>query len=78
MKEQYTIIFHALSRFGNLHTLGQFFADERDEVDGLIDKGKKEFGKHLRSTDNMRVFVLDDAGNTLADFTFEPSECKIK
>ena len=78
MTENYTIIFYALSKFGNLHTLGQFFADKIEDVDGLINKGKKQFGIHLRTNDNMRVFVLDDAGNTLADFTFEPSECKIK
>lgn len=76
MTEDYTIIFYALSKFGNLHTLGQFFTDKKENVDCLINKGKKRFGIHLRLTDNMQVFVLDEAGNTLADYTFEPSECK--
>ena len=76
MTENYTIIFYALSKVGNLHTLGQFFAEKIEDVDGLINQGKKQFWVHLRSTDNMRVFVLDDAGNTLSDYTFEPCECK--
>ena len=76
MKENFYINFYATSCRGNLHYLGRFFAENREETDSLIEKGKKLFGIHLRTNDNMRAFVLDDAGNTLADFTFEPTECK--
>lgn len=74
--ENFVISFYALSCFGNLHPLGQFFADKREEVDALIEKGKKQFGIHLRKNDNMDVFIMDDAGNVLSNYTFEPSECK--
>lgn len=78
MKEKYTIVFYVLTKLGNLHILGQFFADKKEDVDCLINKGKKQFGIHLRTNDNMRVFILDEDGNTLGDYTFEPSECKTK
>lgn len=68
MKKEYTILFYALSRFGNLHYLGRIFDKDADKA---IKEGKEKFSIHLRETDNLRVFVCNDAGDTLADFTFE-------
>lgn len=65
---EYTILFYALSRFENLHYLGNIITKN---VDNGIKEGKEKFLKHLRTTDNLRVFVCDEDGNTLADFTYE-------
>ena len=70
MKE-YTVLFYALSRFGNLHSLGTIITKN---VDKAIEDGKKKFFIHLRTNDNMRVFVFDEDGNTLSDYTFERGE----
>lgn len=64
----YKLIFYALSRFGNLHSLGNIITKN---VDNGIKEGKEKFLKHLRKNDNLRVYVCDEYGDTLADFTYE-------
>lgn len=74
--ENFTIKFYRLSNRGNKNELGQFFCDTHEEVDSLIDKGRKQFGIHLRTNDNLLVNVLDLSGDFLSSYAFEPSECK--
>ena len=73
---EYTIDFFALSRFGNMHSLGRLIATEQEKVDKVIEQGKQQFCFHLRKTDNMKVCILDESGEVLDSYTFEPIECK--
>lgn len=74
--EKFTIKFYRLSCRGNLKFFGSIETGNRNDVDKIINDGKKLFGNRLRLNDNMQVFIIDDEGNTLSDYTFEPCECK--
>jgi hypothetical protein len=74
MNRKYVIEFYALSKFNNQYYLGKCFCDTKAEVDRLIDQGKKENKKHLRTTDNLRVYVKNSDLEVIDSFTFEPKE----
>lgn len=74
MNREYVIEFYALSRFNNQYYLGRYFCDTETDIDGLIEKGKQENKKHLRTTDNLRVYVKNSDLEVIDTFTFEPQE----
>lgn len=71
MNRKYVIEFYALSKFNNEYLLNKYFTDTEEQVDKLIEQGKKENKKHLRITDNLQVYIKDTQGEVLDSFTFE-------
>ena len=74
MNRKYIIEFYALSKFSNEYYLGRLFCDTEEEVDKLIELGKQENAKHLRDSDNLRVYVKNSDLEVIDAFTFEPQE----
>lgn len=74
MNREYVIEFYALSKFNNEYYLNRYFADTEEQVDKLIEQGKKENKKHLRTTDNLKVYVKNSGLEIIDTYTFEPQE----
>ena len=74
MNREYVIEFYVLSRFNNQYYLDRYFCDTKTDIDGLIEKGKQENKKHLRTTDNLKVYVKNSDLEVIDAFTFELQE----
>ena len=74
MNREYVIEFYALSKFNNEYSLDRYFADTEEEVNKLIEQGKQKNKKHLRTTDNLKVYVKNSDLEVIDSFTFEPQE----
>lgn len=74
MNREYVIEFYALSKLNNQYYLDSLFCDTEKEIDKLIEQGKQKNKKHLRTTDNLRVYVKNSDLEVIDTFTFEPQE----